>query len=153
MHRPTSLLVVANVTADSPELIRALLERAGRGAVRLTLLMPCIGPGLHARGAARPRLDAALAAWREAGLEAEGVVGDEDPLEAVVEVWDPREFDEIVVSTLPGGASRWMRWDLPRRLQRLTDAHVTHVPSGALGPEARRALEEERRRPSRAAAH
>jgi hypothetical protein len=134
MSRPTSVLVVANQTADSPELVRALQARAQQGPVRLTLLMPCTGPGLHARDAARPRLDAALAVWREAGLEAEGVVGDEDALEAVHEVWNPREHDEIVVSTLPGPQSRWLRCDLPNRLTRMTDAHVTHVRSSAPAP-------------------
>ncbi len=151
MHRPMSVLVVANVTATSPELIDALLTRARRAPERLTLLMPCTGPGLHARDLARPRLDAALAAWREAGLAGDGVVGDEDPLEAVHELWDPREFDEIVVSTLPGPASRWLSCDLPRRLLRMTDAQVTHVRSTARGPAVRWELTEERRRPARAA--
>lgn len=143
MH-PSSVLVVAKVTAASPELIEAL---KARGDARRTLLMPCTGPGLHSRDVARPRLDAALAAWREAGLEAEGIVGDEDPLEAVHEVWDPRRFDEIVVSTLPGPHSRWLRCDLPSRLERMTDARVTHVHSAPSGTAWRRTLTEERRRP------
>jgi hypothetical protein len=152
MSRPTSVLVVANVTAASEALVEALRARAERGPVRLTLLMPCTGPGLHARDQARPRLEAALERWREAGLEAKGVVGDEDPLEAVHEVWDPREYDEIVVSTLPGPESRWMRCDLPSRLMRMTDAQVTHVHSAPRGPEVRRALAEDRMRRPRAVA-
>jgi hypothetical protein len=131
-----SVLVVANVTADSPELIRALRARLEHGPEHFTLVMPCVGPGLHSRRLARPRLDEVLAAWREAGLEADGVVGDEDPVEAVLEVWDPRRFDEIVVSTLPGPQSRWLRWDLPSRLMRMTDARVTHVRSSAHGRRA-----------------
>jgi hypothetical protein len=132
MHAPISVLVVANATAGSPELIDTLRARRAAGPERLTLVMPCVGPGLHARDVARPRLEAALAAWRKAGLEADGVVGDEDPVEAVLQVWDPRRHDEIVVSTLPGGQSRWMRTDLPSRLMRATDApRVTHVSSSA----------------------
>lgn len=137
----TSVLVVANVTATSPELIQALLAR---GPERRTLLMPCTGPGLQAREACRPQLEEALEAWRAAGLEARGIVGDEDPCQAVHEIWDPREFDEIVVSTLPAPDSRWVRSDLPHRLRRMTDARVTHVHGVPGGTAVRRALLQDR---------
>jgi hypothetical protein len=123
-----SVLVVAS--AASPQLIAALRERQERGALRATLVMPCSGPGLHARDVAQPDLDAALTAWREAGLdEVDGLVGDQDPLVAVREAWDPQRYDEVIVSTLPGHASQWLRWDLPQRVARATDARVTHVMS------------------------
>jgi hypothetical protein len=132
MHAPIRVLVVANVTADSPELINTLRARLEDGPDRFTLVMPCMGPGRRPPDAPLPRLDAALAAWREAGIEADGIVADEDPVEAVLEVWDPRRHDEIIVSTLPGPQSRWMRTDLPSRLMRATDAsRVTHVSSSA----------------------
>ena len=41
------VLVVANVTATSDELLAALRERAGRGACRFTLLMPREGDDAH----------------------------------------------------------------------------------------------------------
>jgi hypothetical protein len=130
MAQNVSVLVVASVTAASPELIGALKERAGRGSVRATLVMPCGGPGLHARDLAQPSLDAALEAWRDAGLEeVDGMVGDQDPFVAVREAWDPARYDEVIVSTLPTGASRWVRSDLPQRLARSIDTHVTHVVS------------------------
>lgn len=140
MHPPMSVLVVANVTADSPELIATLRDRARLGPEHLTLVLPCRGPGLRARDAARPSLDAALAAWHDAGLEAEGIVGDEDPIAAVLDVWDPRRYDEIVVSTLPGPESRWLRCDLPSRLARMTDAQVTHVRTAPRRPMAHAAV-------------
>jgi len=93
-------------------------------------VMPCSGPGLHARDLARPSLDSALGAWRDAGLsDVDGTVGDQDPLVAVREEWDPQRYDEVIVSTLPGQASQWLRWDLPQRVARVTDATVTHVMS------------------------
>jgi hypothetical protein len=119
-----NVLVVANMTATSDELIAALRERSERGACRFTLLMPRNGTDTG------PRLDAALEAWRAAGLEnASGRTGDTDPVVAAMEAWDPREFDEIVVSTLPTGSSRWMGLDLPHRLEKLTSVPVLHVVS------------------------
>jgi GABA permease len=64
---------------------------------------------------------------REAGVAVEGVVGDADPMVAVQEAWDPRRFDEIIVATLPTGASRWMAADLPHRVERFSGARVAHV--------------------------
>ena len=129
------VLVVANVTAASRDLIAALEERARRGPIAVTLVMPGRGPGLAGREAVRGRLDAALEAWREAGIEADGICGDANPLDAVAELWDPRRHDEIIVSTLPGDSSRWIRFDLPARLGRLTGAPVTHVVATDMRPE------------------
>ncbi len=118
------VLVVANVTATSEELLSALRERSSRGACRFTLLMPRGGPDAQAR------LDEALEALRGEGLEeVSGRIGDPDPIVAVMEAWDPMQFDEIVVSTLPTGMSRWLGLDLPRRLEKLTSVPVHHVVS------------------------
>src|SRR4051812_50098042 len=119
-----SLLVVANVTAASDELIDCLRDRADQGACRFTLVMPATG------AAARDRLDAALERMRAAGLEnVEGKVGDPDPVVAVMDMWDPMKFDEVIVSTLPTGSSRWLGVDLPHRLEKLTAVTVRHVGS------------------------
>jgi len=129
------VVVVANVTAASGDLIAAVAERARRGPIEVTLLMPGRGPGLAGREAVRGRLDAALAAWREAGIAAGGVCGDANPLDAVAELWDPHRHDEVIVSTLPGQSSRWLKSDLPHRIARLTGAPVTHVVATDMRPE------------------
>jgi hypothetical protein len=119
-----SLLVVANVTAESDELIDCLRDRAGQGACRFTLVMPATGPD------ARERLDAALDRMRKAGLDnVDGKVGNPDPVVAVMDVWDPMRFDEVIVSTLPTGSSRWLGLDLPHRLEKLTSVPVRHLVS------------------------
>ena len=64
---------------------------------------------------------------RSAGLAVDGQVGDQDPIAAVHEAWDPTQYDEVVVSTLPTGTSRWLQVDLPHRIERLTGVRVTHV--------------------------
>jgi hypothetical protein len=118
------VLVVANVTATSDELLDVLRSRAERGACRFSLLMP--RSGRDSDEALRTALDG----MRKAGLEkVSGRVGDPDPIVAVMELWDPMEFDEIVVSTLPTGVSRWLGLDLPRRLEKLTAVSVRHVVS------------------------
>jgi hypothetical protein len=123
----TNLLVVANRTAGSDELLDALRRRAERGAVTCTLLMPA-GPG--GREEARGRLDEALALMAAAGIEAEGKIGvDPNPLFCIGEIWDPGHYDEIIISTLPGGLSHWLKVDLPQRVAKLTDAPVHHVVS------------------------
>ncbi len=125
-----SVLVVANVTASSDELLAALRERAEAGACRFTLVMPGTGADRN------ERLQAALDRMRDAGLESvEGSVGDPDPVVAVMDVWDPMKFDDIVVSTLPTGSSRWMGIDLPHRLEKLTSVPVRHVVSQPPRPE------------------
>src|SRR5262245_56926673 len=97
------VIVLANRTAAAPELISALTERSERGPIVVTLVMPASGTGSTERAAASKRLETALAAWREAGIErCEGVVCDPIPLEALSEVWDPLRHDEVIVSTLPG---------------------------------------------------
>ena len=70
-----SVLVVANMTADAPELIQALDERASRDSCAFTLLVPAPAAGSAGRQAARQRLGSALATMREAGLEVRGRIG------------------------------------------------------------------------------
>jgi hypothetical protein len=120
----THLLVVANRTVDSPELLAALEERSAQGPLHVTLLAPVLW---SEREDARVRLDAAVASLRERGMEAEGLLADADPVVAVQEVWNPGRFDEVMVSTFATGASRWMQIDLPHRIARLTDCTVRHV--------------------------
>jgi hypothetical protein len=122
------VIVLANRTAAAPELIEALVHRSERGPIVATLVMPAAGPGSAERAEAQKRLEAALEKWREAGIErCDGVVCDPIPLQALAEVWDPMRHDEVIVSTLPGQSSRWVRADLPHAVARFTGVSVTHV--------------------------
>jgi len=129
------ILIVANVTADSDELIDALRERAGRDPCRFTLLVPAPAAGREGREAAERRIEAATERMRAAGLEVSGIAGDHDALSAVREAWDPARFDEIVVSTLPTGSSKWLQVDLPHRIGQVTDSPVRHVVAQPQAPE------------------
>jgi hypothetical protein len=129
-----NVLVVANLTANSQHLLDALKARAERSPIRITLVMPAQGPGLGGRDAVRDRLDEALDGMRAAGLDAEGAIGDTDPMEAVAECFDPARHDEAIVCTLPGRSSKWIQHDFPHRVARFTGVPVTHVVAGDLRP-------------------
>jgi hypothetical protein len=130
----TNVLVVASQTAGSAQLLDALTHRAERSPIRVTLVMPAQGPGLAGRETMRPALDEALAKMREAGLEAEGVIGDANPMDAVAEYFDPARHDEAIVCTLPGRSSKWLEHDFPHRVARYTGMSVTHVVADDLRP-------------------
>ncbi|HTP22512.1 MAG TPA: hypothetical protein VMJ65_23080 [Solirubrobacteraceae bacterium] len=123
-----SYLVVANVTATSEQLIDALRARAEAETCSFTFIVPATPFG-GGREAATQILGEALEQLRDAGLEADGEVGNADPILAVTDAWDPKKYDEIIVSTLPMRFSKWLHAGLPERISKLTDAPVTHVVS------------------------
>jgi GABA permease len=136
MHTPwtTHLLVIANRTVESEEVREAIIGRAAGGPVHVTLVAPVssgTGSARERRAATAERVQRAVRQLTEAGVTVDGIVGDSDPMVAVQDAWDPRRFDEVIVATLPTGASRWMAADLPRRVERLTGARVTRVVADA----------------------
>ena len=111
------VLVIANQTAGSPELVAALQARQQKGPDGPDATDAGRPQRLRRQGGdARAARRACSRSWREAGFDAEGVVGDPDPAVAVQETWDPRNFDEVIVSTLPGSTSKWLQSDLPHRV-------------------------------------
>ena len=138
-----SVLVVANVTVMSRELAAALKERAAGEQLTFTLIIPAT----FGRAAAHARLAEALEHLREHGLEVDGSVGDADPVAAVVDVWDPKLHDEIIVSTLPANLSKWLHAGLPHRIEKLTGARVRHVVSAPPLPPVRATMPTAHRRP------
>jgi hypothetical protein len=60
-------------------------------------------------------------------------VGAPDPLEAVRDAIARQKVDEVIVSTLPPGLSRWLRRGLPQQVERLTGLPVTHVTDEKAG--------------------
>src|SRR3977135_882671 len=126
------LLVVANRTAESPDLLEALKSR-GAGNEFL-LVVPASGHGLEkaadpdaAREHTVPHLAKALEKLRAEGRKVDGPVGDGDPLAAVQDAVNFGNFDEVIVSTLPVRASKWLKIDLPTRVGRATGLPVSHV--------------------------
>ncbi|HYQ78330.1 MAG TPA: hypothetical protein VEP91_04385 [Solirubrobacterales bacterium] len=134
------VLVVANRTADSPDLIEALRRRAAEEPTSFTLLVPAVPHGLAwaadmkaGWSEAALRADRAGARIRQARLElTEVIVGDPDPYAAVGDVLHAREFDEVVVSTLPRTISGWLAVRLPARLRRTVGLPVAEMTAQPL---------------------
>jgi hypothetical protein len=61
----------------------------------------------------KSNLDAELTRLREMGATADGAVGDPNPMVAIERAVAEQQFDEIILSTLPLGISRWLAMDLP----------------------------------------
>jgi hypothetical protein len=76
---------------------------------------------------AESRLHQALHQLRAEGVQARGELGDPDPLTAIGDALRDEQFDEIIISTLPSGISRWLGMDLPKRAQRKFNLPVTTV--------------------------
>ena len=129
------VLVVANRTAGSPELLAALKERAQQGEVKFHLLVPATPHGVSwmadmhsANPEAEADVNAAVERLRGEGLDVDdGKVGDPDPVAAVEDAINFKQFDEIIVSTLPRRVSKWLKVDLPHRVEHATGKKVTHV--------------------------
>jgi hypothetical protein len=127
---PAHVLVVAHRTAATPALLDAIRERAARGPAWFHLLVPDPSPADWRPGHAdrRQRITAgervlahAVALIEEAARRpTDGSVSTRhDPMDAIEEAVHDGDFDEIILSTLPLGVSRWLRVDLPRRVAHL----------------------------------
>lgn len=133
------ILVVANQTCESPELLEALKARAAQGDAEFFLVVPASGHSMiekatdpdAAAAETVTHLDHAVKRFREEGLTVEGQLGDGDPIAAVQDAVNFNEFDEAIVSTLPARASKWLKMDLPTRVERTTGLPVTHVETKA----------------------
>jgi hypothetical protein len=85
------------------------------------------------RRLARERMRQQLDAMRELGASVSGEIGVADPVDAVRVVLHRWEFDEVILSTLPGRRSRWLAADLPTKIRRGSKLPVTQV-TGATTP-------------------
>jgi hypothetical protein len=131
-------LVVANQTLAGEHLTEAVRTRHQQGSARFHVVVPATHPQDQAtwtegeaRANAERQLATALARFREMGADVDGEVGDDSPLQAIGDAVAAETYDEIILSTLPAGASRWLKQDLPHRVERSFGLPVTHVTAEA----------------------
>jgi hypothetical protein len=127
-------LVVANRTVGGMHLVYKVRECMTSGPCRFHIVVPASHPvgdltwtEGQDRASAEVRLVEAMARLRESGAVVTGEVGDTSPMEAISDVLRREPFDEIIVSTLPPGFSRWLRQDLPTRVRKQFGLPVHHV--------------------------
>lgn len=135
------VLVVANQTAESDDLLAALRERAEQGDAEFTVLVPATPHGVawaanmasdKGRDEAEAHRDALVERLRAAGLPVtEAVVGDPDPLAAIEDACNLGSYDELIVSTLPHHLSKWLHLDLQRKAAHATGLPVTSIETKA----------------------
>ncbi len=128
-------LVVANKTLGADALAEKVRECMAGGATTFHVVVPAshsrdtswITEG-HDHAEAEKRLEVALARFREMGAEADGEVGDGSPMLAISDALIAAgSYDGVILSTLPIGASRWLKRDLPHRIERKLGIRVIVV--------------------------
>jgi hypothetical protein len=124
---PANVLVVANQTVVSPELLDRIRKRAAQSPASFLIVSPQSDEEEHAD--ADRRLRRALSELLGEGIDAHGQVVHPDPYTAARHAVNDERVDEIIVSTFPGEKSGWLRRDLVERLRRDTKLPVDHVIS------------------------
>jgi coproporphyrinogen III oxidase len=142
----SNYLVVAHQTTANDELVQALKAVAERDresefelvvpATRITHLLTWVEG--ESEEVARSTAVEASRVLRQAGLNlVNTVVGPADPMKAIEDtaIRQDRQYEAIIISTLPLGVSRWLKRDLPSRVRSRLGVKVEHVVST---PPARR---------------
>ena len=80
-----------------------------------------------ARAQAQQRLDQTLSQLHAVGIEAQGEIGDEDPLRAIEDVLRTFGADEIIISTHPEGRSNWLERHVVTRARERLALPITHI--------------------------
>jgi hypothetical protein len=135
MPETAKVLVVAHQTAATEPLINAIRERAQQSPAHFHLVVPrqphgmdkVANPQESGEGDAQRVLADALPKLSDAaGQEVTGSIGDAEPLMAIEDAVNLGSYDEIIISTLPLGISRWLKLDLISKARGL-GLPVTHV--------------------------
>lgn len=132
-------LIVANRALGALPLHREVRLRVEAGHPRAHLLVPTERAGGEpstdpTTDDVEVRLVTELQALADLGADVTGTVVDGDVLDEVRATLAAERFDAVVVVTMPGGLSSWLRRGLLDRIAQLTDAPVAHLVSPAGAP-------------------
>jgi hypothetical protein len=129
------ILVIANETVSGSTLRNEIRKRSEGVAEHVLVVSPALNSPLRhwtsdedsARAAAQKRLEESVARLREAGVRAEGQVGDGEPLQAIEDALRTFGADEIIISTHPEGRSHWLERGIVDGARQRFDVPITHV--------------------------
>ena len=133
---PRRVLVVANETVASDTLHAAVREQVhDDGDGQVLVVAPALNSRLRywvsdddaARAVAELRLDQCLGRLAAAGIRAEGLVGDADPVQAIDDALRAFPADRLVIATQPEGRSNWLARDLVVRASARFGLPITHI--------------------------
>lgn len=139
LHR---ILVVANETSSGSELHDLVSERSRRGLARESEVL-VVAPALNSRlrnlfsdidpavRDAELRLCECMDRLRVRGVDATGLVGDEDPLQAIEDILHTFPADELIVSTHTPERSNWLARDVVARARERFALPTSHVEVSA----------------------
>lgn len=125
----TNVLVIANETVVSDDLLARIRARAKEGPTSFLIIAPQSDREGDDEAEADRRLRRALTELRGEGIDAHGQIVHPDPFTAAMHAVNDERIDEIIVSTFPGERSGWLRRDLIARLREKTGLPVQHVVS------------------------
>ena len=129
------ILVVANETVGGATLVDEIHRRAEGVDEHVLVVSPALNSPLKhwvsdedgARAAAAERLQQSLVRLRALGVNAEGEVGDADPLQAIEDALRTFGADEIIISTHPEGRSHWLERGVVDAARERFSPPITHV--------------------------
>jgi nucleotide-binding universal stress UspA family protein len=129
------ILVVANETVAGRELRDAITAAVAAHPSQVLVVCPALNSKLRhwasdedaARAAAQQRLEDSLARLADAGVEADGKVGDSDPLQAMEDALRTFGADEIIISTHPEGRSNWLERGVVATARQRFAVPIAHV--------------------------
>lgn len=129
--KEANVLVVANETVLGQPLLDRIRARANEGDASFLIVCPQSDLSGAEHPEAERRLRAALSTLRAEGIDVHGQIAHPDPFTAAMNAVEDERTDEIIVSTLPGERSGWLRRDLVGRLRSESGIPVEHVVSEA----------------------
>ena len=129
------LLVVADAHCDRAALCAAVQHAAGVRPLEVFVVAPVLARPAHfladaeerEREDAQVRLAEALRALTQLGIEARGLVGTDDPLQAIGDGLAAFAADEILLVPSAGARRPWLEQGLERRAR---DTFGVHVSTG-----------------------
>jgi hypothetical protein len=134
--RRHQILIVANETVQSDVLERAVRSsvHAADGA-RVLVVAPALNSRIRhwtsdddrAHELAEKRLVGCLERLGQAGIDANGIIGDADPLIAIGDALHVFHADELIIATHPETRSNWLARNVVARAQFRFGLPVLHV--------------------------
>jgi hypothetical protein len=134
--RPRRVLVIANETCAARGVVDEVRYRGGPGA-EVMVVAPALARGRlehwlssdseRRRADALERLDASVTAFTDAGIPAQGALGDADPMQALDDALRTFDPDEVIISTHPPQRSNWLERQVVAKARERYRLPITHV--------------------------